>query len=63
MKKSNDYISGFKHGVKWVIILAKTNLCKYDGMIAQGELGALEIDFDNLLVDSKEAVKSLKAGR
>jgi hypothetical protein len=61
--KSKDYINGFKHGVKWALLMAKCEVIKFDGSIAQGELASFEISLDNILVDSKEAVKSLKAGR
>lgn len=61
--KSEDYIKGFKHGVKWALIMAKCEINKYDGMIAQGEIASYEISLDNILVDSKEAVKSLRKGR
>ena len=63
MNKSKDYIKGFNHGVKWACVMAKVYLNKYDGLIAQGELGALEINIDNIIADSKKAVKSLKEGR
>jgi len=62
-KKSKDYIKGFKHGVRWTLIMAKCKVNKFDGSIAQGELASLEISLNNIFVDSKEAVKSLKEGR
>lgn len=62
-KYSEDYIKGFKHGVKWFYVIAKAEVNKFDGQIGQGEIASLEISFDNLLVDSKEAVKSLRKGR
>ena len=61
--KSKEYIKGFKHGVNWTLTMAKTELHKFNGSIAQGELASLEISLDNLKVDSKEAIKSLKQGR
>jgi len=61
--KSKEYIQGFKHGVRWALVMAKCEVNKFDGMIAQGELASLEISLDNIIIDSKEAVKSLKAGR
>jgi hypothetical protein len=61
--KSKDYINGFKHGVKWALVMARCEVNKFDGSIAQGELASLEISIANIFEDSKEAVKSLKAGR
>jgi len=61
--KSNDYIKGFKHGIKWTLLMAKCELYKFNGTIGIGELTSLEISLDNILIDSKEAIKSLKEGR
>ena len=61
--KSKDYIKGFKHGVKWALVMAKCEVNKFDGLIAQGEIASLEIALNNIQVDSKKAVKSLKEGR
>jgi len=63
MEKSKDYIKGFKHGIKWFNTMAKLSLNKYNGSIGQGELGSIEIEMDNILIDSKEAIKSLRKGR
>ena len=62
-EKTKDYIKGFKHGVKWALIMAKCEVNKQQGSIAQGEIASLEISLHNILVDSKKAIKSLKAGR
>jgi hypothetical protein len=61
--KSKEYIQGFNHGVRWALVIAKCEVNKFEGMIAQGELASLVISLDNIIVDSKEAVKSLKKGR
>ena len=62
-EKTKDYIKGFKHGVKWALIMAKCEVNKQQGSIAQGEIASLKISLHNILVDSKKAIKSLKAGR
>jgi hypothetical protein len=62
-KISKEYIKGFKHGVNWALIMAKCEVNKHSGSIGQGELGSLEIGLENIFVDSKEAIKSLKKGR
>lgn len=49
--KSKDYINGFKHGVNWALAMAKCEVNKFSGSL------------DNILIDSKEAIKSLKEGR
>jgi hypothetical protein len=61
--KSKDYIKGFKHGINWYRTMAIVSLNKYTGTIGQGELASLEIELNNILADSKEAVKNLKKGR
>ena len=63
MKKNKDYIKGFEHGIAWFQMMMRISLEKYTGTIPQGELGSLDIELDNIVVDSKEAIKSLKAGR
>jgi len=58
--KSKDYIKGFEHGVRWALIMSKVSLYKFAETIGQGEL--VEIELDNIQVDSKEAVKNMKKG-
>lgn len=61
--KSKEYIKGFKHGIAWFRMMIKASLVKYMGAIGQGELESLDIELDNIVIDSKKAVKSLKEGR
>jgi hypothetical protein len=53
-----NYIQGFKHGIRWFRAMGIASLGKYT--INQGVLTSLETDFDNIVIDSKEAVKNLK---
>jgi len=59
--KSKDYIKGFKHGVKWAIIMAKCELNKFDGEIPKNKIISLEMFLED--IDTKEAIKSLKEGK
>ena len=61
--KNKEYIKGFRHGINWFKMMMKSSLYKYTGTISQGELGSLEIEIDNIIVDSKKAMKSLKGGK
>jgi hypothetical protein len=63
MKRNKDYIKGFKHGVYWALAMAKAEINKRVGLINQGEIGSLEISLENIKVDCKVAIKSLKQGR
>ena len=62
MKRSKEYINGFKHGLNWAIMRLKCELKARDIRIDEGSIGE-DICIDDIIDDGKEAIKSLKAGR
>jgi len=63
--KSKDFIKGFKHGIRWAILMAKCNLLsQFKGTDKEWKEYLISLDTALIMDKSvKKAIKSLKEGR